>query len=318
MPERNQNEATACPRVAHRQAVLLSGNYEKVSAPAEERKKTLTIPLYSLTIIGMQTIPVETNLALEMAEKGVLSGHKKSKTHPHMKPYIGANRNEVEIMKPEAVAGSLARAIEFLREAKNKSKMVLCVGTTSPAIAAIEKMAGHFKFPLVTTRWIGGTLTNFKVIRERINYYLNLKGKKERGELGKYTKKERVDFDKELEKLAAKFDGLVGLSRTPDAIFIVDGKEHETALREAKRMGITVVMINDTDDDPKIVEYPIIASDHARSGIEWVVDRLISGIEAVQEPETAQEEVAVKASEEVSELEKNKEPEEVSIPVIHY
>src|SRR3989344_1914904 len=104
--------------------------------------------------MGMQTIPVETNLALEMAEKGVLSGHKKSKTHPHM--------------KPEAVAGSLARAIEFLREAKNKRKMVLCVGTTSPAIAAIEKIAGHFKFPLVTTRWIGGTLTNFKVIRERI------------------------------------------------------------------------------------------------------------------------------------------------------
>lgn len=246
-----------------------------------------------------------------MAEKGVLSGHKKSKTHPHMKPYIGANRNEVEIIKPEAVAGSLAKAVEFLRETKNKGKVVLCVGATSPAKAAIEKIAGHFKFPFVTTRWIGGTLTNFKVIRERINYYLDLKGKKERGELGKYTKKERVVFDKELEKLAVKFDGLVCLFRTPDAIFIVDGKEHETAVREAKRMEIPVVMLTDTDDDPKIVQYPIIASDHARSGIEWIVDRLISGIEAVQEP--AQEEIRVKVLE-------TAKPEEAGfgIPVIHY
>lgn len=254
-----------------------------------------------------------------MAKKGVLLGHKKSKTHPHMKPYIGANRNEVEIMKPEAVASSLAKAIEFLKETKSKGKVILCIGTTSPAKAAIEKIACHFKFPFVTTRWIGGTLTNFKVIRERINYYLNLKGKKERGELGKYTKKERVDFDKELEKLAIKFDGLVDLSRTPDAIFIVDGKEHETALREAKRIEIPVVMINDTDDDPKIVQYPIIASDHTRSGIEWIVDRLISGIEAVQE--STQEEIAVKISEagetETTQPEKTEETK-VNIPVIRY
>lgn len=227
----------------------------------------------------MSSAQISNDLILEMANQGVLTGHKKSKTHPKMKQYIGATRNEIEILKPEVAIGTLEKAIEILKEIINKKGLIIFVGTEPAAHESILKLAGVLGQPHVITRWLGGTLTNFPIIKERLNYYQNLKLRKERGELAKYTKKEQSLFGKELNKLSIKFEGLVKLERLPDAIFIINGKSHETAVREAKRTNIPIIAMIDTNDNPEGINFPIIANDHAKASIVWIVDRILEKIE---------------------------------------
>jgi small subunit ribosomal protein S2 len=231
--------------------------------------------------MDQQTTTVTPELASEMIKVGVILGHTKAKTHPKMKPFIAGNRNEIELLSPEAVMESLDLAIAFLRGVLMKSGLVLAVGTTLPAKQGISEFAKEFSFPFVTVRWLGGTLTNFKVITGRLRYFEDLKVKREKGELQKYTKREQLEFDKEIGQMSKIFTGLQNLSRMPSAIFVVDAHEHSAAVREAKRLGIPVVAIMDSDDDPNTVEYPIIASDHAKSSIEWILNRVREGIRGV-------------------------------------
>ena len=221
------------------------------------------------------TIPeVDEKTIHELAEAGVIYGHKKSKTHPKMKPFIGANRNEIEILKPESVLGKADKALEFVAEKVKNNALILFVGTQASAKGCIKEIADEFGYPYVITRWLGGTMTNFKILRERTNYYLELKEKGEKGELDKYTKKEQLEFSKELEKLRSKFEGLVNMKKVPDAIFIVDPHIHETAIREALRAEVPIIAIADTNDDPSKIKYPIIANDRAKASITWVCDKI--------------------------------------------
>ncbi|MEK9194304.1 MAG: 30S ribosomal protein S2, partial [Patescibacteria group bacterium] len=219
----------------------------------------------------------------EMAKAGVIYGHKRSKTHPQMKPYIAGQKNEFELIDPQATQDALAKAIEFLKEKVKiggsvEKGLMLLVGTLPAAKTLIGDFAREFKFPYVTNRWLGGTLTNFKVINDRRVYYENLKNQKEKGLLSKYTKKEQLEFSREIDKLSQNFEGLHELTKIPDAIFVVDIKEHETAVREAKRTNVPIVAIVDTDDEVTQVEYPIFANDHARSSIEWVIEKIKAGV----------------------------------------
>jgi len=209
-----------------------------------------------------------------MAKAGVMYGHKKSKTHPKMKPFLGGRKNEIELLSPEATLETLAKAVEFLKEKKKNGGLVLCVGTLPAHRQAVQSLAEAFNFPFVISRWLGGTLTNFKIIRERFLYYAGLKSKLEKGELSKYTKKEQLDFSEQIKKMSKFFDGLTNLSRIPDALLIVDINEHSTALREAKRIKIPVIALVDSNDDPTAVDYPIIANDHAKASIDWVLQKI--------------------------------------------
>ncbi len=229
----------------------------------------------------MTQTEIDQNLILELADAGVLYGHKKSKTHPKIKGFIGAQRNEIEILKPEVVMKRLEKAIEFLKEKRSAGATVLIVGTHVSAHDAVKKIAEIFGFPYVITRWLGGTLTNWSVMKDRIKYYLELKEKKEKGELAKYTKKEQVDFSKELEKLRQKFEGLVSMKKLPDAILVIDPKIHETAIREAKMTKVPIVAIMDTNDDPTDIEYPIPANDRAKTSINWITDKIIEKLKFV-------------------------------------
>ncbi len=220
-----------------------------------------------------------TDTVLGMVKAGVLFGHKKTKTHPRMKPYIGGRRNEIELLDPEIVEKSLNVAAEFLKQTAKASGLVLFVGTRPAAKASIQSFAEMLKAPYVTFRWLGGILTNFKVLNQRSTYYQNLKEQHEKGGLSKYTKKEQLDFAKEISKLSRVFDGLQSLTRLPDALFVIDIEEHDTAVREAKRMHIPVVALIDTNDDPISVEYPIFANDHTKASIEWVIEALKRKIE---------------------------------------
>ncbi|MFH0712489.1 MAG: 30S ribosomal protein S2 [Candidatus Jorgensenbacteria bacterium] len=221
----------------------------------------------------METVINEDTLK-ELTELGVIYGHKKSKTHPLMKPIVIDNRNEIELLNPEAIIESLNRAVGFIKEKTKEGALVLFVGTTPAAKDSLQAVAEEFSFPYVVSRWLGGTITNFKVIHKRIAYYSDLKSKKEKGELAKYTKKEQLNFDKEIEKMRGKFEGLLRLVKTPDVLFVVDIKEHDTAVREANQQGIPVVALVDNDDDPTVVQYPIYGSDHSKKSIDWVVSKV--------------------------------------------
>lgn len=211
---------------------------------------------------------------VEMAQFGIFYGHKKTKTHPKMKNFIGGRRNEMELLDPEATVQSFNKAVSFLKEKLGNNALVLFVGTQAPAKESMKAMAEELKMPFVDFRWLGGTLTNFAIIKKRMDHYEGLKTKREAGELAKYTKKEQVQFSKEIAKLSRNFEGLKNLVRLPDIVFMVDSVIHATAVHEANKMHIPVVAVIDTDDNPDLVQYPILANDHAKSSIDWVLNSI--------------------------------------------
>lgn len=220
-------------------------------------------------------------LISEIIEQGIIYGHKKSRTHPKMKPYIVANRNEIEILDPEMTVTSLNKAIEFLKEIVKKKGLILCVSVKPSSKATVKSFAQEFEYPYVTNRWFGGILTNFEVISKRIKYYQDMRSKKEKDEFAQYTKKEQHRFGQELEKLVKTFDGLQNLTRLPDVVFMVDASEHKTAIQEARHLGIPIVAIIDNDDDPTLIDYPIIANDHSKQSVEWLMQKIKEEISSV-------------------------------------
>lgn len=231
----------------------------------------------------MITAMTVTNNSIEEAVKaGTIYGHKKSRTHPRMKPFIVGNRNEIEIIDTEATLNSFQKSVSYLEDVVRNGGLMLLVSLKPAAKESIDNFSREFNFPYVTNRWLGGTLTNFQIIRKRLEYYQNLRSQKERGGLEKYTKKERSRIEKELQKLSENFDGLLNLTRLPDCVFMVDPSEHKTAVREAGRLKIPVVAIMDTDDDPEEIDYPIIANDHAKVSIDWLVGKIIENLKQIK------------------------------------
>lgn len=222
----------------------------------------------------------DTNITLlkEMAENGVLYGHKKTKTQPKFKPFIFTTRNGMEIIDLSKTLDAIDKTAEFLSKLIKEKKTVLLIGTKPASWEALEKLSVKFGFPRIKNRWIGGLLTNFKIIYQRLEYYRKTTKELEKGELDKYTKKERVVIAKRLAKMKIVFEGLENFTGTPDAVFIIDTmvNSHDTALREAKIINVPVIALIDSDDNPEKVEFPIPANDHSKLSINWVIDRIIS------------------------------------------
>lgn len=213
-----------------------------------------------------------------MASAGVLHGHKRTKTHPKMRPFIALTRNDIEMIDPEATISSLEKAILALNEKIKNGGLILIVGTIPPAKEAVLKFAEEFNFPYVVNRWLGGTLTNFKILSNRAIQYQDLKSQKEKNELVKYTKKEQHRLSEKINKLSRNFEGLIKLGKVPDMLFVVDPEIHDTAVREAKRIKIPIVTILDSNDDPSQIDYPIFANDHAKSSIDWIFAKILEGL----------------------------------------
>lgn len=211
-------------------------------------------------------------------EAGLIYGHKKSKTHPRMKPFIASRRNEIELINPQETMAALRRAIDFLKGVREQGGVILWVATNVNLKSDIEAAARSFGDPFVTTRWLGGTLTNFKIIRKRVDEHFDLKEKLASGGLAKYTKKERLLMQQETEKAAAKFEGLAELKSLPQAVFVVGVGEHLTAVREARQLKIPVVALVDTDIDPDLVDYPVPGNDNSSQAVIWVLDRIQSAL----------------------------------------
>lgn len=222
----------------------------------------------------------QTGMLEKMLDAGVHLGHRKSKGHPKMKPYLFGVRQGVQIINIEKTLQKMEEAAAFLKSVAAGNGTILLVGTKMPAKLFTKELAVRAGIPYVSGRWLGGTLTNYPVISKRLEYFLSQEAKKAKGELEKYTKKEQLLIDRELEDLEKKMGGLKGLKQMPQALLIVDIEEHITVVREAKKTGIPVVAITDTNTDPTLVDYPIPSNDKSAKSVKFMLDYLMEAIEA--------------------------------------
>jgi small subunit ribosomal protein S2 len=210
----------------------------------------------------------------EMAQAGVNFGHRISKLHPKMKQYVAGIKNNVHNFDLEKTAKELEKALGFVSKLVSEGKTVLFVGTKIQLRNIVKSAAEDCEMPYVTERWLGGTFTNFETISKRVTYFKDLEKKKASGELDKYTKKERLNFDRELESLRVKFEGIKNMTKLPDAIFIFGLDRDIISAREAKIKGIKIVAIVDTNVDPDIADYLIPANDDAISSVGYIIDKV--------------------------------------------
>lgn len=214
----------------------------------------------------------------EVVEAGVFYGRKKSKVNPKMRPYILANRGGIEIINLHKTLEKLAKTTDFIKESIKKGGLALLVGTEPSAIDIVD-LAKEFEFPVVSNRWLGGTLTNFKIIFQRVNYLKKLRADMKAGVLEKYTKKERVGIEGEVKRLEELVGGLESLSRLPDFVLVIDPKIHTTTVREAKRIKIPIVTFANIDADPDDLDYFVPGNTKARKSVNWFLAKIKKAIE---------------------------------------
>lgn len=222
-----------------------------------------------------------TELIKQFLEAGVHFGHKTSRWNPKMEKFIFGQRSGIYIIDLEKTEECLNKARDFLLDITSKGETVVLVGTKKQAQEIIQEEATRCGMYYVNERWLGGMLTNFATIKKSINRLKEIEKMKENGTFEKLTKKEVSRLEKELGKLKKNFAGIVQMERLPGAIFIVDPKREETAVREANRLSISVIGLIDTNSDPDLITYPIPGNDDATKSIRvitsLVADTIIEG-----------------------------------------
>jgi len=197
----------------------------------------------------------------KMFKAGAHFGYSKTRRHPSVSKYIYATKNKGDIINLEKTSELLDVAEKFVKDLGARGKTVLFVGTKPEAKVSVKDVAESLNMPYVTERWIGGTLSNFTEIKKRINELENYRKDSVGGGLDKYTKKERVVMAKKMEKLDRYYSGLVGLKKAPDALFVIDAKSEHIAATEARKSGIPVISLMNSDSNIKSIDYPIVAND---------------------------------------------------------
>ncbi|MFN3301683.1 MAG: 30S ribosomal protein S2 [Patescibacteria group bacterium] len=226
----------------------------------------------------------------ELLEAVVYFGHRVSKRHPKMAPYLWTIRNGIYWINLEKTKECLKKAVEFVQDIASKGGTILFVGTKPPAQEIIKKYAEEVKMPYVIERWIGGTLTNFSVISNLIEKLKKMEEDKEKGEWEKYPKKEKIDLERELKRLTLLVGGMKNLEKIPEALYIVDLREEKTALREARKAKIKIIGLVDVNADPTLVDYPIPGNDDARKSIEIITKTITEAIKEGQNKQKTYEE----------------------------
>ncbi len=214
----------------------------------------------------------------ELGKAGLHFGHSVANRHPNMKPYIGGVKGEVHIFDLNKTAEKLEQAMKFLSEQKKEGKNILIVGTKPQTKQMVQETAKKHNLPFMTYRWVGGLITNFNEIKKRIDHLNDLLEKRESGELDKYTKKEQLEIDREIEKLENKFGGVREMTSLPDVIFALNMDKDEIAIKEAAQKDVPVVAVCDTNTDPMRVDYPIPANDDSIASIELILEKFDKAI----------------------------------------
>ncbi len=210
----------------------------------------------------------------ELFTAGAHFGYIKSRRHPTSKEFIFGVKNKVEIFDLTKTAPKLIEAEKYVTELARLGQNILFVGGKSEAREIIKDSAESINMPYVSGRWVGGTLSNFTEIKKRISRLETLTLQKEKGELIKYTKKERLLIDKEIERLRTLFSGLQGMKEIPKAIFVVDSKKEKIAVKEAGDKNIVTIGLSGTDCDHKEVDYSIPGNDSSKQSIKFFVERI--------------------------------------------
>lgn len=208
-----------------------------------------------------------------MFKAGTQYGYQKSRRHPSTTPYIFGTKNGVDIINIEKTKELFDKAMAEVKAYAGSGKTILFVGTKPEARQAVLETALALNMPYVTERWVGGILTNFHEIKKRIAKLLDLRDQKEKGGLDKYTKKERLLIDKEMEDMTKNFQGLTSVTKIPDAVFVIDSKKEHIAITEAKKMNLPVIALLNTDCNIKEVNFPIVSNDASVSSISFFLEK---------------------------------------------
>ncbi|MBL9147429.1 MAG: 30S ribosomal protein S2 [Phycisphaerae bacterium] len=219
-----------------------------------------------------------SSLVNELVESGIHFGQRRSNWNPRMRPYIFATRNGIHIIDIKETIKGLLLAKKFLSKIVSDGKDVLFVGTKRQAQAALEQYAGGVKMPYVTERWLGGTLTNFRTIRERLKRLEELERLMETGEIKNYSKKMESQLTREQKKIFRNLNGIRTMHKLPGAVVVIDTNREKNALLEAKNLGIPTICLIDTDGDPDLADIPLPGNDDSMRSIDVIVRELCAAI----------------------------------------
>ena len=218
----------------------------------------------------------------DLLEAGAHFGHQSARWNPKMKPYLYTIKDGVHVFDLAKTKEGLEKATEFVRQFVTEGKTIVFVGTKRQAQAIITEEAKKIGVPYVSQRWLGGTLTNWEQIKKSIDQLAEMKEKREQGEYKKYTKKEQLLLDRKINKLEKFFGGLASLAKLPEALFVVDVRKEELAVKEAKKKGLIVVGLVDSNVDPDLVDYIIPGNDDAVGNIKLVVSAMAEAVKEGQ------------------------------------
>jgi small subunit ribosomal protein S2 len=221
---------------------------------------------------------VSNVLVKELIEAGVHFGHRASRWNPKMRPYIYARQNLIHIVDVRETIRGLLRAKKYLRQLSSAGSVVLFVGTKRQANETIEREAARCGMPFVSDRWLGGTLTNFRTIRNRLQRLEELEKIRNGEEIATYSKKMQSALAREYRKMYRNLNGMRTMNRLPECLVVIDPKKEKNCVKEAQKLGVTTVALIDTDSDPDTVDLPIPGNDDSIRSIELIVRQLADAV----------------------------------------
>ena len=230
---------------------------------------------------------MEADFVKKLIEAGVHFGHRVSRWNPKMKPYIYGKKNSIHILDIRETLRGLLRAKKYLSQVAGGGSLVLFVGTKRQASDTVEEQATRCGMPFVSERWLGGALTNFRTIRDRLGRLEELEKIINSDEINGFSKKMQSALHREHRKIYRNLNGLRSMNRLPECLVIVDPSKERNAVREARRLGITTLALIDTDSDPESVDLPIPGNDDGIRSIELILAELANAVLAgkAQNPE---------------------------------
>jgi len=213
-----------------------------------------------------------------LLESGVHFGHLSKHWNPKMKKFIFGKKKNVYIIDLEKTAKKLAEACEFAKERAQAGGKILFVATKKQLRIVIKESAVSCGMPYVTERWVGGLLTNFSTVRKRVNRYVDLMEKREKGGFDSMVKKEVVRLNREIERMERSYSGVIALDKVPDCVCVVDTKKEMACVREANKLSVPLIALIDTDANPDLIDYPIPGNDDSIKSVHYIIEKIVAAI----------------------------------------
>ncbi len=228
----------------------------------------------------METKTPNKNTIESLFSAGAHFGLGRSRRHPTVTPFIFGTKNATDIYDLEKTSETLEKTKIMIANLAKEGKTILFVGGKKEASIAVKNAAMSINMPYVDGRWIGGSLSNFGQIRKRIDRYEKLISDKEKGELAKYTKRERMLIDKEIASLEKMFYGIVSLKKIPDVIFMIDPRREKNAVKEATDMNVPIIALAGSDCNITEVTYPIVGNDASKASIQFFLEEVVKAYQS--------------------------------------